>query len=701
MKEYVLRLLKWTSNNRWFYVVRKGLLQMQGIIILGCISLLFSNVAIPFMESVFNISINEGFKTAWLYVNQGSLAVIALMTVISISYVLVDSNEEEYNFKVNPLIGALIALSSYLILTIDADIIIDIEDLGVSGVFTSIIISLIATEIYLWICKRKNLTLRFVSEDSDLRLEQSMIAIIPTFIVLLFFAMIRWGINSLGFANIQEVLNEFVRWPISDFSSSLISNILYRILLNLLWFLGLHGSNILGIVNSEVQIANLNENIALLEMGREPVNIFTNTFSEVFVHLGGSGATLCLVSAILILRIKGSSGKIGKVGLLTGIFNINEPLIYGLPIMLNPIFLIPFIFVPVILTITTYFAMRVGLVPLPSQSISWTTPVIANAYMATGSISGIILQLFNLAIGTCIYVPFVKASERCKMEEGKEIFEKLKRYVLNQEKSSQKIISRTDEIGGMARAMALDFKEDLKNKNVQLFYQPQVNANNEVVGVEALLRWKHENHGWIAPPIAVELAEEANYMFELNRWIFDEALRQSAIWRDKNIDVIMSINVSPLQFTDKRFASMIEDKINKYKLDPNKIKLEITENMTLGTDNVTKEQIEKLHKIGVRFAIDDFGMGHSSLLYLQRMKIDTIKIDGSLIKNIINDKNSQDIVNSICYLAKNSKINMIAEFVETEEQKEFLKEMGIINYQGYLYSQALNKEKCEEYLLSI
>jgi EAL domain-containing protein (putative c-di-GMP-specific phosphodiesterase class I) len=231
-----------------------------------------------------------------------------------------------------------------------------------------------------------------------------------------------------------------------------------------------------------------------------------------------------------------------------------------------------------------------------------------------------------------------------------------------------------------------------------LEYQPQVNClTGEVVGVEALLRWKHENIGRIPPSLFIVLAEEIDFIGEIGLWVCEESCRQIKEWRDRGLtDVVMSFNVSVKQLGDPDLPEKIEACIKKYDLAPPCMKVEVTESTGLSSDMGHNILLQDIRRMGVKIAIDDFGMGHSSLVYLKQFPVAMIKLDGSLVKDVTVSKISSDIISSISELCKTMDIELLAEFVETEAQAVMLKQLGCHIFQGWLYSPALSPKACEQ-----
>lgn len=183
------------------------------------------------------------------------------------------------------------------------------------------------------------------------------------------------------------------------------------------------------------------------------------------------------------------------------VFNINELMVFGIPIIYNPIMLIPFLSVPLVCYTCAYFAVSVGLVPMITHSVAWTSPMILSGYTATGSISGAVLQLFNVALGVLIYLPFVRILDSHSERETQELFKPFLDYYRSHEQELE-LVRLTDMhtvFGDFARGLCAELRHSM-GEQTQLFYQPQYHYDGTCIGVEALLRWKHPTHGIIYPP---------------------------------------------------------------------------------------------------------------------------------------------------------------------------------------------------------
>lgn len=231
-----------------------------------------------------------------------------------------------------------------------------------------------------------------------------------------------------------------------------------------------------------------------------------------------------------------------------------------------------------------------------------------------------------------------------------------------------------------------DLRQALPQQQLKLYYQVQVDEHG-VVGAEALLRWQHPERGLVSPLEFIPLAEESGLIVPIGQWVLQTACAQLKQWESdpRTCHLQLAINVSARQFRQPDLIEQVLEVLNKSGIDPLKLKFELTESLVLDNiaDSIDKMQI--LRSIGIRFSLDDFGTGQSSLTYLKRLPLDQIKIDQSFVRDIITDPNDAAIVQTIIGMANNLGLNVIAEGVETEQQRDFLERNGCRAYQGYLF----------------
>lgn len=236
-------------------------------------------------------------------------------------------------------------------------------------------------------------------------------------------------------------------------------------------------------------------------------------------------------------------------------------------------------------------------------------------------------------------------------------------------------------------ALQNEIREALQQKQFQLFYQPQVNSTGKVVGAEALIRWLHPQRGMIPPLDFIPIAEESGLILPMGNWIIASACAQLVEWSKaaSTADIILSINVSARQFQHPQFVEQLLAIIRQTGAVPSRLKLELTESMLVANqqDIITKMDALKSH--GIKFSLDDFGTGYSSLSYLKRLPISELKIDKSFVKDILLDPNDAAIARMVIRLAQSMELSVIAEGVETKEQRDWLEREGCFKYQGYFF----------------
>jgi EAL domain-containing protein (putative c-di-GMP-specific phosphodiesterase class I) len=245
-----------------------------------------------------------------------------------------------------------------------------------------------------------------------------------------------------------------------------------------------------------------------------------------------------------------------------------------------------------------------------------------------------------------------------------------------------------------------DMRHAVPEKQLRLFYQIQLDSELRPVGAEALIRWIHPMRGMVSPAQFIPIAEESTLILDIGNWVLETACQQLALWRkrEQTRGLILAVNVSAQQFKRHDFLDTVTTMVNIHNVDPNLLKLELTETVVLSdvADVITK--MHALKALGVRLSLDDFGTGYSSLSYLKLLPLDQIKIDQSFVRDMTTDPNDAVMVQTIINLAQNFRMNVIAEGVETEAQLSLLKQNGCMAYQGYLFSKPVPIEEFEALL---
>ncbi len=310
------------------------------------------------------------------------------------------------------------------------------------------------------------------------------------------------------------------------------------------------------------------------------------------------------------------------------------------------------------------------------------------------------LQALNLAIGTAIYAPFVLVSNRINSRRVDRAFANLFTRVTTTETRRPNSLERADETGLLARSLVADLEHAFySGQGLYLEFQPQIAATTgRVAGVEALLRWRHPYYGMVPAPITISLAEGTSLIKPMGLWVFENACAVREKWLSTGFeDLVLALNVSALQLDEDLVKSMVYTMLS-HRIPPFILELVATESTMLYAGTIQSMYLSQLHLLGLRIAIDDFGMGHSSLKYLKQFPVTTVKIDGAISREVVTNPICADIVASITRLCRARGMVCVAEFVENDAQAAVLRTLGVDLFQGHLYSSSLSAEECLEFI---
>ncbi|WP_339414508.1 putative bifunctional diguanylate cyclase/phosphodiesterase [Pseudomonas sp. EA_35y_Pfl2_R5] len=250
------------------------------------------------------------------------------------------------------------------------------------------------------------------------------------------------------------------------------------------------------------------------------------------------------------------------------------------------------------------------------------------------------------------------------------------------------------------RELEKDLRDALTLNQLHLVYQPQINyRDHSVVGVEALLRWQHPQHGFVPPDLFIPLAEQNGTIIPIGEWILDQTCRQLREWHDQGFtELRMAVNLSTVQLHHAELPRVVNNLMQVYRLPLRSLELEVTETGLMEDINTAAQHLLSLRRSGALIAIDDFGTGYSSLSYLKSLPLDKIKIDKSFVQDLLEDEDDATIVRAIIQLGKSLGMQVIAEGVETVEQEAYIIAQGCNEGQGYLYSKPLPARELTAYL---
>ena len=405
IRAYLNFAVRFTSL-RDIAAVRKGFLYSMPLIAFGAIAVLINNLPLQPYQDFMVMIFGDSWKVFGANVWQGTIGIASFIVAFTVAHSIAVFHGK------NPLLTALVSMSCLIMLfpATHGAWAIPLAWAGINGVFVSIAVAIVSSELFIRLQKIK--FFRFGSSSKNPSdSENNLKLLLPTVITLTLFSLLRILILIFESESIHVFIFNFIQKLIGKTTDTLPFSIYLVSLINIFWYFGIHGSNVFGPIIEPTLIAFLDQNAAAAAAGQQPLFVATKVFYDTFVYIGGSGTTLALLISIYLAGIKqGSSNmkRVANLSIFPLVFNINEILIFGIPVILCPILIIPFIVAPIVLDIISYLAILYGIVPPTINSVAWTVPPIVSGYLATGSFLGSVLQVINLSVATAIYYPFTK-----------------------------------------------------------------------------------------------------------------------------------------------------------------------------------------------------------------------------------------------------------------------------------------------------
>lgn len=467
------------------------------------------------------------------------------------------------------------------------------------------------------------------------------------------------------------------------------SGILYAAMNSLLWFFGIHGAHAL-LPASQAMEAAVQLNRSAIEAGLSPSHVMNASLLSIWVFVGGSGGTFSLILAILLLCRNQTLRLMALASLPIALFNVNEILLFGLPLIFNPRLFLPFVLVPVVNVVIAVTASQAGWVATPSTLVSFVSPVGLNAYLATGGDwTALALQAGVVLVGLLIYAPFILHIDRMT-RTNREVYLKSLDTMYTQLHEDATLYSY-DPIGTAReirerQARLRDTLEKYSNAEFILEFQPQVHGKTgEFLGCEALLRVREADGKTRFPAQFVDALREAGLMTGLDLWVARAAVKQDSMWQNQGLAVHTSINVTAETLIDKHALSVLLETLEEAE---GRLAVEITEQALASNPTAIGAAIQALHGIGVKVYIDDFGTGYSSLGYLHQFDFDVLKIDRSFVL-ALDQPRGENLMSGVLDLANRMGLRCVVEGVETETQRARVIAEHPVAIQGWLYSRSL------------
>lgn len=395
LERRVVPALTALSDHTELSAIRAGMVSVVPLTIIGGLFMVVSYLPVPGWGAIV---------APWLTLLQipvtGTFGVLGVVVCLSIAYDL------GVRFGQDALTSAVMAVTLFLLIQIDpADLTVRTAGLGSQGLFTAIIVAIVVVRTQRFFTRRGIVVT--MPESVPAIVSQSFLSLVPLLALVIGF----WLVRFVAGVDIDRVVQATFS-PLVFALNTLPGILVYAFLVSLLWSVGIHGDNALDAIVAPIFLQYLADNVAAMSAGQPLPYVTANGFFTTFVNVGGTGATLALA---LILAMSGDPGlrKVGRVSLPTQVFQINEPIFFGLPIVLNPVFMVPYVLSALVLTAGSYMVMAWGLVHRPFVNVPWTTPPIIGHYLVTGGDwRAAVWGAISLAIAVLIYYPFAKAAER-------------------------------------------------------------------------------------------------------------------------------------------------------------------------------------------------------------------------------------------------------------------------------------------------
>ncbi|MDO5142622.1 MAG: EAL domain-containing protein [Eubacteriales bacterium] len=679
----LLRLTTFFESQKAFLAIRQGLTMMIPAIALGSFALMLKSLPIASYQAMLTTLFDGRLVELLDFIYGGTFQIFSVILAVttSVSYAVVSKPADRTGRAIinDGFILAtltLISLMGYVGIQFED---FSVSDLGTTNTFMALLIALTTGWLYYKV-RDSRLLRKLHRSDTDMGglYALAVQSILPATAVVCVFAVCDQLFQQIfGVESLQDGLIVLMENVFQHISGSLPTGISILLSVHLMWFFGIHGSNVIDpVVQSHYTAV-------------DGVTIYSKSFQDVFTIMGGCGASLALVLAILLFSRKRGMKNVAGLALPGVLFNISEVIVFGLPVIFNPIFFVPFVLSPILNMLVAYGATYAGLVPIVVNQVEWTTPVFLGGWQATGSLAGGFFQLALVVMDMCLYLPFIRMFERYNDQTMRRRLGTLVDLLREEEETvvTTSLLRREGNMGSVARTLANDLRAAIERRELYLLYQPQVDRDGRCLGAEALLRWEHPVVGYVYPPLIIRLARESDMLEALDRLIFDQAaaaLAQVERTIDRTCEI--SVNITNTALRSASFETILDEAVERHGIHRERLWLEITEQDALFSSDEVAERVERLRAKGHRFLIDDFGMGHTSLHYLQGNDFTIVKLDGGITRDVVENARHQDILRSIVYLGQLLHFTTVAEFVETEAQTELLRSLGVDAFQGYYYS---------------
>lgn len=412
LERRMLPLAEKISVNIYLSALKNAFISLIPFLIVGSFFLLLTNFPVNGYSEFMASLLGKGTLDKLNYGIDVSYGLMTMLVIVNFSRELVEKLKLSQSTAILPL-AIFFLMSPGRITTAAGEVVSGsyaLSDFGSQSMFLGITVTILTIKLVQFL-ENRAFTIK-MPDSVPPEIAKSFKSLIPILFVILFWIVVKTIFEATHFVTAGNFISVMLQEPLLYLGNSIFSQLVAEMLISLFWFFGIHGDSIVSSVMGPIWQTLSAQNLTATQSGLETTNIITQQFRDVYLIAGGTGFTGALLISIFLVAKSKRLKQLSKLAAPAAIFNINEPIIFGLPIVLNPLMLIPFLLTPIVLCTITYIVIYIGWVPPTSGiAIPWTTPIFISGFLTTG-VSGAILQGVNLIIATVIYIPFVKVLDK-------------------------------------------------------------------------------------------------------------------------------------------------------------------------------------------------------------------------------------------------------------------------------------------------
>lgn len=564
---------------------------------------------------------------------------------------------------------------------------------GTVVLFLAITAPLICVPVMVWLSRQP--WLRIVKSDLvGSNVQEAMNLFVPGLITMAILVLILSGVAQSPLLWHTQLPLELMN-PREPYRSGLILTTLNSVL----WFFGINGYYALQPLIKIIDQASLAAASDFI-FGLPGPSELSSGLLGAFVFIGGAGATLSLALAMLFFCQGRVLRLLALASLPISLLNVNEILLFGLPIILNPRLFIPFLVVPSVNLVLALAVTQIGWVNVATIPVPFNAPVLLNAYVSTsGDWMGVALQLSLVCLGMGIYTPFIRAIDNSCQSKAiylRSLDTTFTRLPAEAELQTQDYIAQYKNSYAQ-RERTLEHIREISEYTFFLEYQPQVSRRTgRCTGSEVLIRARNAQGDLQSPGQFLHSLSQGGLMRELDLWVADRAVKQALRWRDQGFSLPMSFNVTGCTLIS---ATHCDRLIQLLKKAQGMVGIEITEEEMLSDVDAVQAALTRIRAVGAHVSIDDFGTAYSSMSYLHLFDVDTIKIDRSFVVASEHSKGER-VLHGLLSFCESLQLSVVVEGVETQAQYDALSGFDNLTIQGWYFSPSISAELLPEFVAS-